>query len=97
VVVLLEELTHNNPHCNSEFSTTGLVSETCIPLQVTECYTAVAYIETLIEEKYGCGTRSCGTRGHMSSSSNLLSKDSYQSLWNVDNIKITPAVFKHMS
>ena len=57
---------------------------------------AVAYIETLIEEKYGCGTRSCGTRGHMSSSSNLLSKDSYQSLWNVDNIKITPAVFKHM-
>ncbi|XP_063396384.1 probable E3 ubiquitin-protein ligase HECTD4 [Mytilus trossulus] len=57
---------------------------------------AVAYIETLIEEKYGCGTQSCGMRGHAGTPSSLISKDNHQSLWNVDNIKITPGVFKHM-
>lgn len=57
---------------------------------------AVAYIETLIEEKYGCGTRSCGMRGHSNTNMIFMSKDLYQSLWNVDNIKITPPVFKHM-
>lgn len=60
---------------------------------------AVAYIETLITEKYGCGTRSCGSRESCKMSDSQLafqSKDIHDSLWSVDNIVISPPVFRHM-
>ncbi|KAK3084084.1 hypothetical protein FSP39_007865 [Pinctada imbricata] len=57
---------------------------------------AVAYIETLITEKYGCGTHSCGPRNGRDSQRALLSRSLQDSLWSVDSIVITPPVFKHM-
>jgi E3 ubiquitin-protein ligase HECTD4 len=60
---------------------------------------AVAYIETLINEKYGCGTKSCGSRESSKMTDSHLTfqnKDSHDSLWSVDNIVITPPVFRHM-
>ncbi|KAJ8312853.1 hypothetical protein KUTeg_010226 [Tegillarca granosa] len=59
---------------------------------------AVAYIETLITEKYRCGTKSCGPKednsGREYSSSSY--RDFQDTLWNVDNIVISPPVFKHV-
>ncbi|OWF52164.1 E3 ubiquitin-protein ligase HECTD4 [Mizuhopecten yessoensis] len=60
---------------------------------------AVAYIETLISDRYGCGTRSCGPQDNMSpevSNKPLAGKDMHESMWSVDNIVITPTVFKHI-
>ncbi|XP_062590799.1 probable E3 ubiquitin-protein ligase HECTD4 isoform X2 [Saccostrea cucullata] len=60
---------------------------------------AVAYIETLTSEKYGCGTKSCGPRERSKmtdSQLTLQNKDCHDSLWSVDNIVISPPVFRHM-
>ncbi|XP_055995500.1 probable E3 ubiquitin-protein ligase HECTD4 isoform X2 [Ostrea edulis] len=60
---------------------------------------AVAYIETLINEKYGCGTKSCGSRESSKMTDSHLTfqnQDCHDSLWSVDNIVITPPVFRHM-
>ena len=60
---------------------------------------AVAYIETLITEKYGCGIRCCGSRESSKMTDSQLAfqnKDIHDSLWSVDNIVISPPVFRHM-
>ncbi|WAR02868.1 HECD4-like protein [Mya arenaria] len=82
---------------------------------------SMAYIETLITEKYGCGIKSCALPKQeessrlwdMPSSSSSQSQQQQQqqqkhkhkpvetkspndSLWNLDNIVITPPVFSHM-
>jgi len=77
---------------------------------------SLTYIETLITETYGCGTKSCVPPRQDESpslwdmptshpSTPLLSKpkpvekvekDPNGSLWNVDNIVITPYVFSHL-
>lgn len=73
---------------------------------------SLTYIETLITETYGCGTKSCLPPKQEESPSlwdmpstqapvqpkppKPVEKDPNGSLWSVDNIIITPLVFSHM-
>ncbi|XP_053376532.1 probable E3 ubiquitin-protein ligase HECTD4 [Mercenaria mercenaria] len=72
---------------------------------------SLTYIETLITEKHGCGTKSCVplkqddpnpwdipsfSQSQSKTETKLIDKDPNGSLWNLDNIVITPPVFSHM-
>ncbi|XP_052243277.1 probable E3 ubiquitin-protein ligase HECTD4 isoform X2 [Dreissena polymorpha] len=77
---------------------------------------AMTYIETLITETYGCGTKSCvppkqeepcslwdmpsspqsQTQTTPTKMAKSMEKEPNESLWNLDNIVITPPVFSHM-
>ncbi|KAL3856755.1 hypothetical protein ACJMK2_011476 [Sinanodonta woodiana] len=66
---------------------------------------ALAYIETLITEKHGCGMKSCGQNKEneepcdqmmKSQSRFFLETELQRSLWNLDDIVIPPPVFSHM-
>ena len=69
---------------------------------------AITYIETLITEQHGCGTKSCpqpkqeepdfweqAFAGEIRTEEQTV-KSPQESLWNLDNIVITPMVFSHM-
>ena len=69
---------------------------------------AITYIETLITEQHGCGTKSCpqpkqeepdyweqAFAGEVRAEEQTV-KSPQESLWNLDNIVITPMVFSHM-
>ncbi|XP_059171920.1 probable E3 ubiquitin-protein ligase HECTD4 isoform X2 [Physella acuta] len=71
---------------------------------------AVAYMETLVTETFGCGSQACGAKtssgqrelsgstGSCGSSSSLNTSlcETNPSLWSLDNINITPSVFLHV-
>lgn len=72
---------------------------------------SLTYIETLITEKHGCGTKSCtppkqddpypwdfplSSQAQVKPDTKPIEKDPNGSLWNLDNIVITPPVFSHM-
>ena len=67
---------------------------------------ALTYIETLITEYFGCGTKACGAsrqdngmEGKLAQpqiNTNIVGKDAQDSLWNLDDIVLTPPVFSHM-
>ncbi|ESO97623.1 hypothetical protein LOTGIDRAFT_228255 [Lottia gigantea] len=62
-----------------------------LPLQFL---TAVAYLETLLTENFGCGMKGCELhRGEFPPEKNLLKMEQQPSLWSLDNITITPAIF----
>lgn len=61
---------------------------------------AMTYLETLVDEKQGCGTRSCGNLAAAARNTaiNLTDPPSLPpqaSLWKLEKITITPAVFLH--
>ena len=57
---------------------------------------ALAYIETLVTEQYGCGKNACSQRGDLSFIQAPVSKENLSSLWSTENIIITPPVFSHI-
>ena len=71
---------------------------------------ALTYIETLITEQHGCGTKSCKppkqeesdfweqafASAERSEERTETEKSPQESLWNLDNIVITPIVFSNM-
>ena len=69
---------------------------------------ALTYIETLITEQHGCGTKSCAPPkqeeadfweqafASVERAEERVEKSPQESLWNLDNIIITPLVFSHM-
>lgn len=57
---------------------------------------ALAYIETLVTENYGCGKNACSQRGDLSFVQAPVSKEKLSSLWSTENIIITPPVFSHI-
>ena len=69
---------------------------------------AITYIETLITEQHGCGTKSCPPPKQeepdfweqafagAGRTEEQVVKSPQESLWNLDNIVITPMVFSHM-
>ena len=59
---------------------------------------AVAYMETLVTERFGCGMKSCKeSENHESQETTLpASVLMHPSLYSLDNIVITPAVLVHM-
>ena len=69
---------------------------------------ALTYIETLITEQHGCGTKSCAPPKQEEADfweqafarservEERVEKSPQESLWNLDNIIITPLVFSHM-
>lgn len=57
---------------------------------------ALAYIETLVTEKYGCGKNACSQRGDLTFIQTPMAKENLSSLWSTENIIITPPIFSHI-